>query len=164
MVEFAAEENGLMAERQETAGGAEEKVSANLVVMNQNEAWVTHTYEVIAQANAITAAAVDMETGMRGYLLAGQDGFLAPYTDGAKQFYAVVTSLSETVNDKIARNVQEASKGTKEVSSNITGVNDAAKESSEAAGQLLNVVGDLTKQNALLRSELDNFLAGLRAA
>ena len=58
----------------------------------------------------------------------------------------------------------EASKGTKEVSSNITGVNDAAKESSEAAGQLLNVVGDLTKQNALLRSELDNFLAGLRAA
>ena len=103
MVEFAAEENGLMAERQETAGGAEEKVSANLVVMNQNEAWVTHTYEVIAQANAITAAAVDMETGMRGYLLAGQDGFLAPYTDGAKQFYAFVTSLSETVNDNPAQ-------------------------------------------------------------
>ena len=33
--------------------------------MNQNEEWVTHTYEVIAEAHAITAAAVDMETGMR---------------------------------------------------------------------------------------------------
>ena len=103
MVEFAAEEEGLMAERQETASGAQEKVTANLGVMNQNEEWVTHTYEVIAQANAITASAVDMETGMRGYLLAGQEKFLAPYTNGANLFGELVASLSQTVNDNPAQ-------------------------------------------------------------
>ncbi|NRA60277.1 MAG: CHASE3 domain-containing protein [Psychrobium sp.] len=44
--------------------------------------WVTHTYDVIATANNILASAVDMETGMRGYLLAGKEDFLAPYTAG----------------------------------------------------------------------------------
>ena len=34
---------------------------------------------------SIEAAAVDMETGMRGYLLAGQEGFLDPYTDGRRR-------------------------------------------------------------------------------
>ena len=103
MVEFAAEENGLMTSRQETAATAEKQVAANLQVMNQNEEWVTHTYEVIAEAHAITAAAVDMETGMRGYLLAGQEGFLAPYTGGAKRFGELVAALSETVNDNPAQ-------------------------------------------------------------
>lgn len=32
-------------------------------------AWVEHTYEVIATAQAIVASAVDMETGMRGFFL-----------------------------------------------------------------------------------------------
>ena len=48
--------------------------------------WVDHTHEVIAEAKAIEASAVDMETGMRGYLLAGQDGFLDPYVNGGEQF------------------------------------------------------------------------------
>ena len=103
MAEFATAESGLMAERQETASGAEKSVASNLGVMNQNEEWVTHTYEVIEHANAILAAAVDMETGMRGYLLAGQEEFLAPYTGGAEQFYALIASLSETVNDNPAQ-------------------------------------------------------------
>ena len=100
---FSQIEKNLMTERQETAAGAGTKVSADLKVMNENEEWVTHTYGVIGQANEILAAAVDMETGMRGYLLAGQEGFLAPYTDGAKRFYELVTSLSETVNDNPAQ-------------------------------------------------------------
>ena len=40
---------------------------------------------------------------MRGYLLAGQDAFLAPYTDGAKRFKDLVASLSETVKDNPAQ-------------------------------------------------------------
>ena len=40
---------------------------------------VDHTHVVLGEAAAIVSSAVDMETGMRGYLLAGQDGFLDPY-------------------------------------------------------------------------------------
>ena len=65
--------------------------------------WVTHTYEVIQQAEKIQAAAVDMETGMRGYLLAGKEQFLEPYIGGAKRFTELVTSVQKTVDDNPAQ-------------------------------------------------------------
>lgn len=51
----------------------------------------------------ILGAAVDMETGMRGYLLAGEDGFLDPYTNGYKAFKKEVAELKETVSDNPAQ-------------------------------------------------------------
>ena len=103
IAEFSEVEASLMQEREATASAAETQVTENLEVMRKNEGWVTHTYEVLAQADAVMAAAVDMETGMRGYLLAGQDAFLAPYTDGGKRFFELAGRLSETVNDNPAQ-------------------------------------------------------------
>lgn len=60
---------------------------------------VNHTHEVIEHAMEVLASAVDMETGMRGYLLAGQDAFLAPYTNGYKTFKKEVSDLKKTVSD-----------------------------------------------------------------
>ncbi len=65
--------------------------------------WVDHTHNVIQKAMKIEAAAVDMETGMRGFLLAGKDEFLEPYDGGGKRFDALVASLKETVNDNPAQ-------------------------------------------------------------
>lgn len=65
--------------------------------------WIEHTYKVIATANEILASAVDMETGMRGYLLAGKDEFLDPYKGGQKRFNELVASLSKTVDDNPAQ-------------------------------------------------------------
>ena len=79
------------------------RINELLAVMSENEAWVTHTYEVIDQANAILASAVDMETGMRGFLLAGQENFLEPYTGGSDRFATLVPELSETVSDNPAQ-------------------------------------------------------------
>jgi len=84
---FIERENKLMGER----------VKANDTDM------VVHTYEVMAAANTVLGAAVDMETGMRGYLLAGQDEFLDPYTHGKEQFYKLLASLSKTVDDNPAQ-------------------------------------------------------------
>ncbi|WP_085979629.1 CHASE3 domain-containing protein [Roseibium sp. TrichSKD4] len=41
----------------------------------QTNKWVNHTQNVLAKSNGIIGSAVDMETGMRGYLLAGKEGF-----------------------------------------------------------------------------------------
>ena len=71
--------------------------------MAENEAWVTHTYKVIARANSALAAAVDMETGMRGYLLAGIEEFLEPYTGGNSSFFKITSGLKETVSDNNAQ-------------------------------------------------------------
>jgi methyl-accepting chemotaxis protein len=92
-------EQGLRGTLQQQVRAAEKEVDTNLEVMRKNEEWVTHTYRVIARANEILAAAVNMETGMRGYLLAGQEEFLAPYTQGEKEFSTLVNALKTTVND-----------------------------------------------------------------
>ena len=46
---------------------------------------------------------VDMETGMRGYLLAGEEGFLDHYNAGKTAFFEGMQALQETVNDNRRR-------------------------------------------------------------
>ena len=103
MKEFSDIERALIVERNATAAEARSASDAALKQMTENEAWVTHTYQVIGRANQILSYAVDMETGMRGYLLAGQEQFLEPYNGGAEKFYAAVESLQETVSDNPAQ-------------------------------------------------------------
>lgn len=67
--------------------------------LKSNFASVEHTYKVLAQASSIESAAVDMETGMRGFLLAGKDEFLDPYNNGKTQFYQLIETLTQTVSD-----------------------------------------------------------------
>lgn len=61
--------------------------------------WVDHTHRVIADAKALTASMVDMETGMRGFLVAGKDEFLEPYFAGKNAFDANISTLKQTVSD-----------------------------------------------------------------
>ncbi len=100
---FTSKEKALMKERAQTMEKAKKAVSTDLEIMRKNEGWVTHTYEVIEHANDILASAVDMETGMRGYLLAGKEGFLAPYKGGEKLFHKLVIEMKETVSDNPAQ-------------------------------------------------------------
>ncbi len=69
----------------------------------ENNKAVDHTHEVIQTAMDIEASAVDMETGMRGYLLAGQEVFLAPYIDGGKRFNTLLAEQKKTVSDNPAQ-------------------------------------------------------------
>jgi methyl-accepting chemotaxis protein len=71
----------------------------NVNSLVENNKWVDHTYKVLGKASGVTAAAVDMETGMRGYLLAGKDEFLSPYTNGAKAAEGRIDDLRKTVSD-----------------------------------------------------------------
>ncbi len=71
----------------------------NIRSMINTEKWVEHTYNVIGEAKLIVASAVDMETGMRGYLLAGKKNFLEPYQQGEETMYAQIESLQQTVSD-----------------------------------------------------------------
>ncbi|MFZ5548943.1 MAG: methyl-accepting chemotaxis protein [Pseudomonadota bacterium] len=48
--------------------------------------WNTHTYKVLSLGEETLSAMVNMETGARGFLLAGEDAFLAPWTEGQSSF------------------------------------------------------------------------------
>ncbi|MGN7613457.1 CHASE3 domain-containing protein [Magnetococcales bacterium HHB-1] len=78
-------------------------IKEQLQILKKNENWVSHTYRVIQKANAILASAVDMETGMRGYLLAGKEDFLEPYTGNSQRFFEMVANLKKTVSDNPAQ-------------------------------------------------------------
>ena len=83
-----------------------------------------------------------------------------------REISAAVASAVEEQNaatGEIARNVQEASTGTREVSGSIVGVNQAAQEAGSAAGQVLDVAGQLTDQAAQLSTEVRRFIAEVRA-
>ncbi|MCP5366630.1 MAG: CHASE3 domain-containing protein [Hyphomicrobiales bacterium] len=61
--------------------------------------WVEHTREVLNKGDDIVLSAVNMETGYRGYLLAGKEEFLEPYDAGRKKLYEGIADLKKTVSD-----------------------------------------------------------------
>ncbi|KAA0071542.1 methyl-accepting chemotaxis protein [Tardiphaga sp. P9-11] len=65
---------------------------------------------------------------------------------------------------EIARNVAEAARGTGEVSQNIAGVNDAARETGLAASRVVESAGDLSRNGEDLRTQVDVFLREVRAS
>jgi len=79
--------------RKAAADTAVQKVNSGLETMISSEDKVTASYITIAAAEDTLRAAVDMETGMRGYLLSGQSNFLEPYNIGKAGFKAAVDRL-----------------------------------------------------------------------
>ena len=62
--------------------------------MNEAQNRTIQSYRVIAAANDIVAAANNMETGMRGYLLAGKEAFLEPYTKGVSKLSMMISRFA----------------------------------------------------------------------
>ena len=61
--------------------------------------WVDHTDRVINNANETARLSVDMETGMRGYLLTGDTQYLGPYEVARPRITAQLEALQELVAD-----------------------------------------------------------------
>ena len=100
---FIGRERTLLVKRESDFAKMVKAPSIDSASAKQTINWVIHTYKVIAHANDIIAAAVDMETGMRGFLLAGKEDFLGPYNDGSQKFFELTASLRETVSDNAAQ-------------------------------------------------------------
>jgi methyl-accepting chemotaxis protein len=65
---------------------------------------------------------------------------------------------------EISRNVLEAAKGTSEVASSITAVSQGASETGSASSQVLASAKSLSSDSRALKSEVERFLAMVRAA
>jgi methyl-accepting chemotaxis protein len=57
------------------------------------------TYDIIEQVNGLSDALINMETGARGFLLAGVDSFLEPYNQGRKEFDQHFENADGLTND-----------------------------------------------------------------
>ncbi|AXI61516.1 two-component system sensor histidine kinase/response regulator [Pseudomonas kribbensis] len=61
--------------------------------------WVEHTDRVINNANEAVKLTVDLETGMRGYLLSGDEHFLDPYETAKPRIAVALNTLLELTAD-----------------------------------------------------------------
>ena len=65
--------------------------------------WVDHTHQVIGKLNEMTTLQSDMETGVRGYVIAGDESFLAPYQVARPQLASQVQDLVQMTADNPAQ-------------------------------------------------------------
>ncbi|MFV3128772.1 methyl-accepting chemotaxis protein [Niveispirillum sp. KHB5.9] len=65
---------------------------------------------------------------------------------------------------EISRNVSQAAMGTQEVSANVNQVTEAAAQTGASATQVLGAARELSQQSELLRTQVERFLADIRAA
>jgi methyl-accepting chemotaxis protein len=79
---------------------------------------------------------------------------------------AIAAAIEEqgAATQEISRNVQEAAQATQEVSTNIVSVTTAAEHTGAAATQVLGASNELAKQAALMRQEVESYIASVRAA
>ncbi|EXG80060.1 methyl-accepting chemotaxis protein [Cryptosporangium arvum] len=60
---------------------------------------VTHTYQVLEGLDNIMDAVKDGETGQRGYLITGQDAYLAPYTEASNSVGGRIDNVATLTAD-----------------------------------------------------------------
>ena len=61
--------------------------------------WAEHSERVIGEANEILRLAVDRESSMRGFLITGDESFLAPYETGGPKVRTQIEALQARVAD-----------------------------------------------------------------
>ena len=61
--------------------------------------WVDHTHQVIGKLNELTTLQADMESGARGYVVTGDESFLAPYQVAKPQLGMQLEDLIQMTAD-----------------------------------------------------------------
>ena len=71
----------------------------NAARVAEDNAWVAHTYQVRAELAALLSLLTDAETGQRGYLLTGEDNYLAPYQAALGQIKSTLEDVTKLTVD-----------------------------------------------------------------
>jgi methyl-accepting chemotaxis protein len=77
---------------------------------------------------------------------------------------ASAVAEQNTATSEIARTVQQTAQAAHDVTVGISGVSQSASATGDAAGQVLTAASDLSRQAEQLSSEVNIFVAGVRAA
>jgi CHASE3 domain sensor protein len=78
--------------------GVVSKLSMGSLVDSLN--WVSRTYEVEAELNALEKILVDAETGQRGFLFTNKEEFLEPYNNSVKELDQYFSNLRVLIQDR----------------------------------------------------------------
>ena len=106
----------------------------SLVTRTDSAARVTQTLRLIGQVEALSATVTDAETGQRGYLLTGQERYLAPFNTAQVSVPATIARLRELV------------KGNPEQSGRLEGLEQLSRQKFDELNQTISMrrSGDTT--------------------
>ncbi len=82
------------------AGGA---ILLSNETLRKNVDWTIHTYQVIGQADLLLGSMVDQETGLRGFIITGNEANLDPLKAGTTAFDEHWTKLKDLTSDNPAQ-------------------------------------------------------------
>jgi len=61
--------------------------------------WVRHTYEVLAKIQKVNSDVIGVQTAVRGFIITGQDDYLAPYRDAVREQRDDVRTVAQLTAD-----------------------------------------------------------------
>ena len=67
--------------------------------LNQSQKWVAHTWQVLNEIDQVTGSLKDAESGSRGYLITGDEEYLAPYEKARQDIPGEFAQLQELIAD-----------------------------------------------------------------
>ncbi|MFV3075836.1 methyl-accepting chemotaxis protein [Niveispirillum fermenti] len=116
------------------------------------------TEEIAAQVNSVQQATDSSVTAIRsiGHTIQSVSEIGTSIAAAMEQQGASTTEIS--------RNVSQAAMGTQEVSANVSQVTEAAAQTGASATQVLGAARELAQQSEHLRTQVERFLADIRAA
>ena len=74
-------------------------IYTSLLTIKEADRWDIHTMDVLNAADDLVAGMVNQETGVRGYLVSGDQTFLEPYHAGKAQFQEALDYLLNKTSD-----------------------------------------------------------------
>ncbi|UZE51701.1 methyl-accepting chemotaxis protein [Rhodopseudomonas sp. P2A-2r] len=134
-------------------------------------------FAVVASEVKALAEQTAKATGEIGKQIAGMQAATDESVDAIKEISEIIGRMSEisstiasaveeqgAATQEISRNVQQAAQGTMQVSSNIADVQRGAGETGSASTQVLSAAQSLSVESTRLKTEVQSFLATVRAA
>ncbi len=132
------------------------------VVATEVKALAQQTAKATEEINA-QVAGIQATTRQAVDAIEGFTGTIRAISDTSTSIAAAVEEQGAATSE-IVQAVSQASVGTAEVTSNITGVARMAEETGAGANQVLGASSELAQQAANLRTQVQAFLAQVRAA
>ena len=75
----------------------------NFRLLAQANAYTTHSYQTLLESESILQSLLNMETGVRGFLVTGEEEFLEPYQSGRADFKRHLDAASSLLVDSRAQ-------------------------------------------------------------
>ena len=130
----------------------------------ETQTWVQHTNKVTGNMTQILASLVNMETGVRGYSVGGEEKFLEPYHANRAEFVKLLEATKELVNDNPAQVARLTKLGEAEaqwLASDVAPTLEARRAANQDSAKLAAFVADFNQAKG--KAQMDAMRAQIAA-